>query len=122
MIYELRLPLIGPHMAEARIECIHATSGSALKTGAKLIDLSIDLSSSFSQDCPPISFFRIIVRENVVLNEICLTSGQTCKVGELIARFSTTADEDTNQPPQRGIRIATAGVMHHGGMWTGNDH
>jgi hypothetical protein len=122
MIFEFRLPLISPHMSEALMECLYAAPGSALKTGDKLLDLSVDLSSAFSQDCPPISFFRIIVRENVVLREFCLAPGQSCKVGGRIAVFSTVADEATDQPVQRGIRFATAGILHHGGMQTGKIH
>ena len=122
MIFDFRLPLISPHMSEALIECLYAAPGSTLKTGQKLLDLSVDLSSAFAQDCPPVSFFRIVMRENVVLREFRIACGQPCKVGELIAVFSTVADEATDHPAQRGIRFATAGIIHHGGMWTGNFH
>jgi hypothetical protein len=120
MIFEFRLPLISPHMSEALIECLHAAPGSTLKTGDKLLDLSVDLSSSFAQDCPPISFFRIIMREMAVLREFRLARGERCQTGDLIAVFSTVADEARDQPAQRGIRFATAGIIHNGNMWTGN--
>jgi hypothetical protein len=120
MIFEFKLPLISPHMIEARIESLYATPGEVLKNGAKLFDLSVDLSNNFSQDCPPISFFRIILRENAVLREIRPAVGQLCPAGELIALFSTTADENISQPPARGVRFATAGIVHHAGMWTGS--
>ena len=120
MILEFKLPLINPHMTEALIECLHASPGSALKTGDKLLDLSVTLGDAFAQDCPPISFFRIIMRENAILRELRQTCGEPCQVGELIALFSTVADEATDQPAQRGIRFATAGIIHHGGMWTGS--
>jgi len=122
VIFDFKLPLISPHMSEALMECLYVAPGSALKTGDKLLDLSVDLSNAFLQDCPPISFFRIIMRENVVLREFRLARGELCKVGELVAVFSTIADEARDQPAQRGIRFATAGIIHHGGMWTGNDH
>ena len=122
MIFDFKLPLISPHMSTALIECLYASPGSVLKTGSKLLDLSVDLSSAFSQDCPPISFYRIIARENVVLREFCFASGQSCKVGEVVAVFSTDADEAKDPPAQRGIRFATAGIIHHNGMWTGNNH
>jgi hypothetical protein len=121
MFFDLSLPQISPHMPEAVIECLHAVPGAALKSGDKLLDLSVDLSSSFAQDCPPISCFRIIMRESVVLREVRVVRGQACKAGELIAVFSTVADESKDRPAQRGVRIATAGILHHGGMWTGND-
>ena len=122
MIFDFKLPLISPHMSEALMECLYVAPGSALKTGDKLLDLSVDLSNAFPQDCPPISFFRIIMRENVVLRAFRLARGELCKVGELIAVFSTIADEARDQPAQRGIRFAKAGIIYHGGMWTGNDH
>jgi hypothetical protein len=110
VILDFKLPLISPHMSEARIECLHAAEGSVLKPGSKLLDLSVDLSTNFSQDCPPISFFRIIVRENVVLRELRVVPGQTCKIGE-----------DLQPGAQRAVRLATAGIIHHGGMWTGSN-
>jgi hypothetical protein len=122
MLLDFRLPLINPHMTAARIECLFASPGSALKPGDKLLDISVDLSSSFSQDCPPISYFRVIVRENVFLRELCMIRGQPCKVGETIAFFSTIADEARDVASQRGIRVATAGIVHHSGLWTGNSH
>jgi hypothetical protein len=109
-------------MSEALMECLYTAPGSALKTGDKLFDVSVDLSNNFSQDCPPVSFFRIIIREAAVLRDLRVSRGQPCKVGELIAVFSTATDEATDQPPQRGIRFATAGIIHHSEMWTGNNH
>ena len=120
MILEFKLPLISPHMTEAVIECYYAAPGTALKAGDKLLDVSVDLSSSFSQDCPPISFYRIVMRERAILCELRPAAGQTCKVGELVALFSTTEGEATDQPAQRGIRSAIAGILHHAGMWSSN--
>jgi hypothetical protein len=123
MILNLTLPLLSPHMSEAVIECLFSTSGSELKTGAKLLDVSVDLSSAFAQECPPISFFRIIMRENVFLRELRVSPGQRCKAGEVIAIFGTTANEAGDQvAAQRAVRFATAGIVHHSKMWTGSDH
>jgi pyruvate/2-oxoglutarate dehydrogenase complex dihydrolipoamide acyltransferase (E2) component len=122
MILEFKLPLITPLMTEALIECHHAVPGAALKPGDKLFDLSVDLSTSFSQDCPPISYYRIVMRERAFLRELRQAAGQTCKVGEIVALFGTEAEEATDQPPQRAIRFATATIIHHAGMWSGNVH
>ncbi len=119
MILELKLPAISPHMTEARIECFHAEPGAELKSGAKLLDLSVDLSDNFAQDCPPISFYRLILREGAVLREFRFAPGQMGPMGEIIALFSTTPDEPLESAPARGIRVATAGIIHHAGMWTG---
>jgi hypothetical protein len=120
MIYAFRLPTINPHMSGARIESIHAETGSALKMGSKLIDLGVDLSSAFAQECPPISFFRVVLREPVFLRQVAVSRGQLCALGALIALFSNEADEPLDAAPARDIRFAVAGILHHDGMWTGN--
>jgi hypothetical protein len=120
MIFEFRLPLISPHMSVALIECLYATPGASLKTGDKLLDLRVDLTDTFAQDCPPVSFYRIIMRENAVLREFLVGAGSPCKPADLIAVFSTRADEPKDQPPQRPLRFATAGIVHHPAMWTGD--
>lgn len=122
MILEFKLPTITPNKAETTMECFHAAVDAPLKPGAKLLDLSVDLSGNFSQDCPPISYFRVIVREPAVLRKIVMAAGQKGQVGDLIALFSTTPDEPIDQPPQRGIRFATAGIIPHDGMWTRSEH
>jgi hypothetical protein len=122
VIFDFRLPLISPHMSEALIECLYATPGSTLKRGDKLLDLSVDLSTNFAQDCPPISFYRVILGEKAVLRELRVARGKTCKLDEVIAVFSTEPDEPLDQPVQRGIRLSTAGIIYHSNLWTGNEH
>jgi hypothetical protein len=121
MIYAFRLPTINPHMSAARIECIYAEPGNALKIGSKLFDLGIDLSSSFAQECPPVSFFRVVLREPVFFRKLKVVRGQLCELGELVALFSTEPDETLTVAPVRDIRFAVAGIIHHDGMWTGSD-
>ena len=120
MIYAFRLPLINPHMSSARIECVYAEPGTALKNGAKLFDLGVDLSSAFAQECPPISFFRVVLREPAFLQRLSADRGQLCQIGQQVALFSDQADECLDNAPVRDIRFAVAGILHHDGMWTGN--
>lgn len=89
--------------------------------GSKLIDLSVDLSSAFAQECPPISFFRVVLREPAWLRILDVAPGDHCNLDELVAVFSTDPDEDLSQPAARAIRTTVAGIMHHDGMWTGSD-
>jgi len=121
MIFEFKLPLISPHMSEGLIECLYTSPGSALKPGDKLLDLSVNLSNNFAQDCPPISFYRVIIREKLILREFRFAPGQSCKVDEVIAVFSNDPAEPLDQPAQRVIRFATAGIIHHPGLWTWNN-
>ena len=115
---ELRLARINPNMSAGVIECLYAEDGAALKVGDKLLDLSVDLSSGFSQYCPPISYFRVVVREKVWLRKMLVKPGQNCGVGELLGIFSTEQDQADDETPARPLRITTAGIAYHSNMWS----
>jgi len=117
MIFEFRLPKINPHMSGATVEFLH-TGPAALKAGAKLLDVSVDLGSAFTQECPPVSFYRFVMREPAWLREIKVVPGQHCTVDELVALFSTAPEESLDQAAARGVRLTVAGIMHYPGMWT----
>jgi pyruvate/2-oxoglutarate dehydrogenase complex dihydrolipoamide acyltransferase (E2) component len=120
MIYEFRLPLIVKQMTGATVEYVHAKPGDAVKMGSKLIDLSVDLSSAFAQECPPISFFRVVLREAAWLRKFDVQPGQSIALNEVIAVFGSEPDEDISQPAARVIRTTVAGIVHHDAMWTGS--
>jgi hypothetical protein len=120
MIYEFRLPLIVNQMTGATIECLYARRGDSLKMGSKLFDLSIDLGSIFAQECPPVSFFRVVMREAAWLRRLDLAPGRFSALDEVMAIFSTSPDEAVDHPVTRAIRTTVAGIVHHDGMWTGS--
>jgi hypothetical protein len=106
-------------MSGATIECVYAAPDMMLKAGTKLLDLSVDLGSAFAQECPPISFYRFVMREQVFLRTLDVVPGRFCAQNELIALFSTDPDETLTVTPARAVRTTTAGILHHSGMWTG---
>jgi hypothetical protein len=106
-------------MSGALIECVHAQPATALKIGDKLFDISVDLSSAFSQDCPPISYFRVVLRERLWLRRLPLRPGDHCAVDGLLAVFSTEADEPDDGAAARQVRTAIAGIVWHAGMHSG---
>ena len=118
MLHDLRLPKINPNMSSAVMECAYAAPGTLLKVGDRLFDLSVDLSSGFSQYCPPISYFRVVVREKLWLRKTLVAPGDNCDVGAMLALFSTEQDEPIEASPARAIRITTAGIAHHQGLWS----
>ena len=119
MIFDYRLTDIVPQMSGATIECVFAAEGDALKMGSKLVDLSVDLTSAFAQECPPISYYRIVVRETAILRRIEARPGDFVGIDSLVALFSTEPDEPLDQPAARALRVTVAGIMHHDGMLTG---
>lgn len=121
MILELRLPDIVPQMTGATAECLFAEAGDALRLGSKLVDLRVDLSSAFAQECPPISYYRIVLREKAYLRQINLQPGEYVGLDGPVALLSSSPDEPLDQTPERPLRITVAGILRHDGMFSGGD-
>ncbi|MBS0476657.1 MAG: hypothetical protein JSR28_16120 [Proteobacteria bacterium] len=119
MILEVRLTQIVPQMTGATTECFYAAPGDALRMGSKLIDLSVDLSSAFAQECPPVSYYRIVLRESAFLRSIETRPGDFTAVDQSIALLSTTPDEPLDEPPSRAARVTIAGILPHERMFSG---
>jgi hypothetical protein len=120
MLCDLRLPKINPNMSCAVVECIYANPSMLLKAGDKLFDLSVDLSNGYSQYCPPISYFRLVVRENLWLQKLFVKPGDSCDAGNMLALFASDQTEPVDALPTRAVRVVTAGIMHHPGLWSAN--
>jgi hypothetical protein len=120
LLYDLRIPKINPHMSGALIECIYAVSGTPMRAGDKILDLSIDLGQAFAQECPPISYYRLVLRENLWLRRLEVTAGVSWDTARPLAIFSSDPDEPTDATPGRTVRSAVAGIVYHTGMWSGN--
>ena len=110
MIISLKLPAILPQMTEAAITAILSVPGP-LKPGAPLFDVRVDLSAVALQDCPPVSYYRLALREAVWLRRILVVPDARPAVGTVLALFSTTADEDLDQPAARAVRHMIAGIL-----------
>lgn len=111
MLLNLTLPPINPYMSVGLINAIHASEGQALALGAKLMDVTIDLSAAAAHDCPPISHYRLVVRDRVWLRRLDVTMGDSPAVGDSLALFSTEADEPLDATPARQVRLTIAGVI-----------
>ena len=119
-MYDWKMPEIIPGMTGATLEKVYIGEGEASPAGTKLFDISVDLSSAFAQECPPISYFRIVLRESVYVRRLMFVEGQQIETGSLVALFSSDLHQDIDPPAERSVRVATAGIMHHAGMWTGS--
>ncbi|HTS20623.1 MAG TPA: hypothetical protein VMN79_02330 [Casimicrobiaceae bacterium] len=117
LLLTLTLPRINPLMTSAVIEEIHASQGAQLSQGARLLDLSVDLSSIAPQDCPPVSLYRIVLRDRVWLRSLTVARRDQVEVGALLARFSTELDEPLEAAPQRSVRITIAGIVFPPDAW-----
>jgi pyruvate/2-oxoglutarate dehydrogenase complex dihydrolipoamide acyltransferase (E2) component len=111
MLLSMSLPPINVHMTVATIMRVHARAGAALAPGAKLIDVRVDLSDAFAQDCPPVSYYRLVLRESAWLRRIAVAAGAEVAAGGILALLSTDAAEPLDGTASRAVRLATAGIL-----------
>ncbi len=112
MLLHLIVPRINDYMSEAIIEWVYPSQGELLGIGAKLLDMTVDLSAAAPHDCPPISHYRLVVREPLWLRRLTVSRRQTVACGEQIALFTSTPDEPLEGPSSRAIRMAIAAIIH----------
>lgn len=111
MLLDLTLPRISEHMTSALVRTIYAEVGTALPLGAKLLDLRVDLSAVMPQDCPPISMYRIALRDRVWLRKLAVAPGDDIAVGALMGLFSTDPEESLDGDAARSVRVTIAGIL-----------
>ncbi|SFK35537.1 hypothetical protein [Methylocapsa palsarum] len=98
-------------MSSAKIDKIHAGEGIFLKVGSKFLDLTIDLSDVSFEDCPPISHYRLAVREGLWLRRLLVAAGDEPEVGTALALATSEPDESLEGAPARPARITTIGIV-----------
>jgi hypothetical protein len=111
LLLSLNLPQINPHMTNAIVDIIYGDVNAVIPVGGKLIDLIIDLSAAAPHDCPPISHYRLVSREQVWLRRLNVVPGDTPETGAQLALFSTEPEEALEGPPARQIRVTIAGII-----------
>ena len=117
MLLTVTLPRIQEQMTFGLVRRIYAVEGQALAVGAKLFDIRVDLSAAAPHDCPPVSNYRLAVRERVWLRRLAVTAGDEAAVGATLAELSTTADEPLDGGAARAVRVAIAGIMTTQDFW-----
>lgn len=98
-------------MTTAVVDAIHAREGEDLAPGAKLLDLLVDLSDRADHDCPPVSLFRLVMRDKARLRRLEVEPGDEVDVGAALALFSTDPDEVLDGAPTRSARVTIAGIL-----------
>lgn len=117
MLLNLTLPRINEHMTTAVVKTIYPAVNTELPLGAKLMDLSVDLSAVLPHDCPPISLYRLALRDRVWLRKLAVGVGDDVAVGAVLAQFSTEPDEPIDGDPARAVRVIVAGIIDPGSWW-----
>ena len=111
MRLELNLSAIVPQMTGAKVLRWLAQEGAALGIGAGLLEIEVDLSSFVAHDCPPVSYYRIVLREVAYLRRAAVAAGEVVPVGALVAQLSPMADAPLDGMAARRLRVNVAGII-----------
>jgi hypothetical protein len=114
----LFLPKLMEQMSLALVESVHGEAGRPMKSGEKVFDVTVDLGGVLVQNCPPISHYRLVLREGAVLARVLAIPGEEVEAGACLAVFTTEAEEVAEGPVERPVRIAAAAILSHLGMWS----
>ena len=117
MLLTLALPQLNDLMLTGIIGTLHVAEGTEMTPGSKLLDVTVDLSDVAPQDCPPVSYYRIAVRERVWLRRLDVAAGDDVPTGTVLAHFSTDPDEPLDAPSARPLRVTIAGILGDSEGW-----
>ena len=115
MLLNLLAPRINEYMTTAQAHAIHAREGEDLAPGAKLMDLLVDLSATADHDCPPVSLYRLVLRDKARLRRLDVGVGDEVGVGAALGAFLTDPQEPLDGPPARAARVTIAGIILQSG-------
>ena len=121
VLLSLSLPRINEYMKTAVIRTIYAPIGTLMTPGMKFLDLSIDLSVFVRHDCPPISYYRIALRDRAWLRRLTVARGDEVEVGAALALFGSEPDEPLDGEAARNVRISIAGILNQSDWWDADD-
>lgn len=119
MLMTLALPRIGEHSGAVFVEAVHVAVGVELGVGSKLLDLRVDLSAVAAHDCPPISFYRVVLRERGWLRRLDVPVGAAVDVGNMLAVFTSGEADPLDGVATRPLRVTVAGIVRQGAWWRG---
>ena len=117
MLLAIELPRLHELMTIGTVSRVLVAPGGELPAGTPLMDVRVDLSNAAAHDCPPVSYFRIVLRDAGVLRTLTAQPGSEVAPGERIGLMTSTGDESTSGEPSRPARVTTVGVLGPDDEW-----
>jgi ethanolamine utilization microcompartment shell protein EutS len=111
MILTVALPRIGTQPQQVTLHRLIAVPGAELKPGTALFEVRVDLGAASAQDCPPLSFFRIIATERGFLRSLAVAQGAALVAGAPLGIATTTLDETALGAAVRALRASAVAIQ-----------
>ena len=111
MLLKLVLPVANEALPTARIDAVHISSAQQLMPGARLIDFTVGVDAGTIHDCPPITHYRMTLRERASVVRIDAAEGESLAAGATLALLATEPGDDAATDPVRSARVSVAAIM-----------
>ena len=117
LLLAIDMPRLHELMASGVLTAVHVTPGATLEPGAALVDVRVDLSHAAAHDCPPVSWFRVILRERGVLRDFTAAEGDEIAPGTRMGLLASAPDDASILVPARAARLTTVGIVGPDVQW-----
>jgi hypothetical protein len=111
MILSLALPRMGELTRPGTVRRVMARVGDALRPGAPLLEVRVDLDEINARDCPATIFYRLIATEHAYLRMLSVAPGDLLEVAAPIGLATTSLEEAFDGPPVRTLRTTSVSIQ-----------
>lgn len=111
MTIRLVLPVTNEELGTARIDEVHIAAGQSLAPGARLFDFTVGLDAAAAQDCPPVTHYRMTLREKAWVGRVDAMAGQDVGVGDVLALLAADPGDPLDPEGARNARVSVAAII-----------
>jgi hypothetical protein len=111
MILSLVLPRMGELTRPGTVRRVIARAGDALRPGAPLLEVHVDLDGTSARDCPAAIVYRLIATERAYLRRLSVAPGDVLEVAAPIGLATTSLEEAFDGPPVRALRTTPVSIQ-----------
>lgn len=111
MILSLALPRMGELKRPGTVRRVVARAGDALRPGAPLIEVRVDLDEANARDCPAVIIYRLIATERAYLRAMLVSPGDVIDGNATFGLATTTPDEALDTGAVRALRTTSVSIM-----------
>jgi hypothetical protein len=111
MILSLALPRMGELTRPGTVRRVLARVGDALRPGAPLLEIRVDLDGTNARDCPAVILYRLIATERAYLRSLSVAPGDVLEVAAPIGLATTSLEEVFDGPPARALRTTPVSIQ-----------
>lgn len=112
MAVTIRMPRFMPEFVSGTVRVVHAGAGMPVAYGTPLADIAVDFGGGQAFDCPPITYYRIMMGEGGRLAEHVFEVGREIAADAVVGTLEAEEDDVA-----RDARLVVAAVLLETDWW-----